>query len=222
MGAVITSVAIGYDTRYAFAIPIYGSGYLDYEPSPVLPKVFKEDSVKKLWSAAENFDKVGFPILWKCWTDDFAFSIGANSLSYLATKKSGSYLSISFDMNHSHFAGWSSKESYRFAECIVDNKLPFIKVSNEPVGFSRISFDIEIPEDFEDITAEIFYLTKPMEYDENNNTIHKWQGIKADINNNIVTGKIPDGVYCYFVELKDMVNGEVYTTNTSLIEQELI
>ena len=200
-GAVITSIAIGYDTRYAFAVPIYGSGYLDYEPSPALPKIFKEEGVKKLWSAADNFDKVDFPVLWKCWTYDVAFSIGANSLSYLATKKSGSYLSISLDMYHSHFHGWSSEESYRFARCITDNKLPFIKVLNEPAGFSEIFFDIEIPEDFEDATAEIFYLTEPMEYDEKNNMIHKWQAINADINNNIVTGKIPDGAYCYSVEL---------------------
>lgn len=218
-GAVITSIAIGYDTRYAFAIPIYGSGYLDYEPSPELPKIFKETAVKKLWSAADNFGKVSFPVLWKCWAYDKSFSIGANSLSYAATKKSGSYLSISFDMNHSHFHGWSSKEGYRFAECIIKNELPLIRVIDEPNGFSDISFNIEIPRYFENVKAEIFYLTKPMEYDENNNMIHRWQGVKAQIINNTVTGKIPDCACCYFVELKGIVNGEIYVSNTMLVEK---
>ena len=217
-GAVITSLAIGYDTRYAFAVPIYGSGYLDYEPSPTLPKVFKKETVKRLWSAADNFDKVSCPVLWKCWIYDAAFSIGANSLSYLATKKNDSYLSMSPDMYHSHFHGWTSKESYRFAECIINNKLPLIKVIDEPKGFSDISFAIKIPEDFHNVSAEVFYLTKPMEYDENNNMIHKWQGVKAEINDNRVTAKIPDKAYCYFVELKGFADGETYTTDTSLIE----
>lgn len=60
-GAVITSIAIGYDNRYAFAIPIYGSGCLDFQPSPRLPKVFGNPAVKKQWSAADRFHQFRFP-----------------------------------------------------------------------------------------------------------------------------------------------------------------
>lgn len=86
-GAVITSIAIGYDTRYAFANPIYGSAFLDYQPAPALPGIFRHPTVKQLWSAADRLDKVTFPVLWKCWCYDNCFSIGANSLSYQVTKK---------------------------------------------------------------------------------------------------------------------------------------
>lgn len=218
-GAVITSIAVGYDSRYAFAIPIYGSGYLDYEPSPALPKVFKKDCVKKLWNAADNFKNVDFPILWKCWSADACFSIGANSLSYLATKNKGAFLSISPDMGHSHYRGWISKESYRFAEGIINGTLPLIKVINEPEVFSEISFEIEIPHDFEDVTAELFYLEEPMEYDESNVMIKEWHSVKACVDGNTVKSKIPESAYCYFVELKGSVNGEVYVTNSSLVEK---
>ena len=216
-GAVITSIAIGYDTRYAFAIPVYGSGHLDYLPAPKLPTVFGEEKVKKLWSASDRFDRVTFPILWHCWAYDTAFSIGANSQSYIDTKDSDSYLSISFDMGHSHKQAWDSKVCYRFAKKIIENKLPLIRVVNEPQGFGDISFKIQIPEDFCDVTAEIFYLNEPMKYDENNNPRHKWQGIKAEINDDYVIGNIPDGTCCYFVELRGKVDDIEYISDTKVV-----
>ena len=218
-GAVITSIAIGYDTRYAFANPIYGSGYLDYQPAPVLPSVFREPLVKKLWSAADRLDKVDYPVLWRCWCYDTCFSIGANSQSYLATKNSNSFLSISFDMGHSHCRGWGSEEGYRFAKRIVEGNLPLIRVVTEPEGFGEITFEIAIPYDFTDVSAEIYYLTEPMEYDENNKMTKEWKGVKAEICGNYVKGNVPKGTHCYFIEMKGCVGGVEYVTDCSLISR---
>lgn len=218
-GSVITSIAIGYDNRYAFAIPIYGSGYLDFEPSPKLPSVFRNPAVKKLWSAADRFDKVSFPVLWKCWLHDAAFSVGATNLSYLATKNSGSLLSMSIKMCHSHIDAWNSLESYRFAEGIVKGKLPLIKLKSEPVGFGEIAFDIEIPEDFEGVAAELFYLTEPLHYDENSNINKTWQSIKPLLQDNRVICTVPKDACCYFVELKGNVNGIEYLTDSTIVQK---
>lgn len=217
-GGIITSIAIGYDNRYAFAIPIYGSGYLDYEPSPKLPKIFSEPAVRICWSAAERFEGVAFPVLWRCWTADVCFSIGANSKSYLATKATNSYLSISFDMNHSHYHGWTCLESYRFAKCILEKSLPFVQVVEEPEGFGAIDFQIAIPEDFTDISATIFYLTEPMEYDDDNRMTREWKSVEADIGSEYVRGIVPKNAWCYFVEMKGYADGICYVTNSSLKE----
>ncbi len=219
-GGVVVSLSIGYDDRYAFAIPIYGSGHLDLEPSPNLPKIFKEPTVKKLWSAAERFDRVRFPVLWKCFAGDVCFSLVANSRSYLDTKETGSFLSVSFDWSHSHWHGWHSDEPYRFAQSTVCGRLPFVKIVNEPDGFEKIDLSIDIPKDFSDISASILYLTEPMEYDENNKMTSEWKRFAAKISENRVTAEIPSGVCCCFVELKGFADGVFYLTSSSLIEMK--
>ncbi len=215
-GSVITAIALGYDTRYAFAIPIYGGGFLDFELSPKLPTVFQTPKIKERWSAADRFDKVTCPVLWKSWLYDTAFSTGANSLSYVATRDNGAFLSMSREMGHSHGEGWSSLETYRFAQGVVDGKLPLIKVITSPEGFEDICFSIEIPEDFTDVGAEILYSTVPMEYDEESRPKITWQGEKADIKGNTVTGTVPEGACCYFVELRGTVGGVRYVSDTEV------
>ena len=219
-GAVITSIAIGYDNRYAFANPIYGSAFLDYQPAPVLPGIFRNPMVKQLWSAADRLAKVTFPVLWKCWCYDICFSIGANSLSYQATKEANAFLSMSFDMGHSHYCGWNnSEETYRFARSVVNGTLPLINIEKEPSGFDNIYFPITVPEDYTEISAALHYLTAPMEYDENNNMIHTWEEIPLTLEGTLVTGLIPKDAYCYFVSLKGYVDGISYTSNSILVER---
>lgn len=220
-GAVILSIAIGYDNRYAFACPFYGSAHLDYQPAPATPRVFCETQVKKLWSAADRLHRVDFPVLWKCWTYDTDFSIGANSLSYLATKKSHSCLSISFDMGHSHYCGWVCEDIYGFAKRVLEGKVPLILVDTEPEGFVSIDFEVTIPEDFKDVSAEIYYLTEPIEYDEKNNMIKEWKGVPAKIYGNCVIGDIPRDAYCYFVQIKGYADGVEYVTDSALVSRKV-
>lgn len=223
-GAVITSIAIGYDTRYAFANPIYGSAYLDYQPAPTLPGIFRQEQVKKYWSAADRLNHVNFPVLWKCWCYDNCFSIGANSQSYQVTKAQQAVLSISPDMGHSHQCGWNrSEETYRFAKSILSGTLPLIQVITEPTGFVELSFPISIPNDFTNASAVLYYLKEPMKYDETNKQTSIWQTslltIKMDNDQVLVQGTIPDDTYCYFVELKGYVDDMEYTSNSILVER---
>ena len=84
-GGVITSLVIGHDPNFAFAIPIYGSGYLG--PDHTLGSIsghFQPVSVRNRWLAEDRFDQVKIPVLWLCWNDDNNFSIQANTQSYPA------------------------------------------------------------------------------------------------------------------------------------------
>ena len=149
-----------------FAIPIYGSAYVDYLPAPDCAGIinFRNPAVKKLWSASERLHNVNFPVLWRCWTYDECFSIGMNSLSYRATREKNAYLSISLNMGHSHKRGLGSQECYRFAEKVLAKELPFITPISEPKNFGDISFAITVSEDFTNVEAAIYYLTEPMQY----------------------------------------------------------
>lgn len=220
-GGVITSIAIGYDNRYAFAIPIYGSAYVDHLPAPDCAGImnFRNPAVKKLWSASERLHNVNFPVLWRCWTYDECFSIGMNSLSYRATREKNAYLSISLNMGHSHKRGWGSQECYRFAEKVLAKELPFITPISEPKNFGDISFTITVPEDFTNVEAAIYYLTEPMQYNEEKHLVKEWESVKAEVSDGCVIGTVPENAYCYYVEMKGCVAGESYITNCSLVER---
>ena len=216
-GGVITSLAIGYDNRYAFAVPIYGTGHLDALTTPKLPSIFRDPKVKSLWSAADRFDKVCYPVLWKNWVYDTAFSVVGANMSYKDTQKSGSMLSMSIEMGHSHIDAWKNEDGYRFAQGIVGGFLPLIKPCEQPKGRGDISFGIEIPSDFSEITASVYYLTAPIEYGEDNRLTQSWTALEARIENSTVYAFVPDDAVCYFVELKGTVNGKEYISDTEII-----
>jgi len=216
-GGVTTSIAIGYDNRYAFAIPIYGSGHLDYLPAPELAQVFGIEAVKKNWSAADRFAQVPYPVYWLCFDEDTAFSFGANSLSYLDTKEKGACFSIKRGMGHSHIDGWNAEEGYRFADEVLKGNLPFARPIDEPEGFGEIAFKVEAPSDYENLSAEAFYITETISYDEKNKLENTFCSVPLTIENGIVKGKIPDEACGYFMEFQGMVGDKTYISTSSWV-----
>lgn len=209
-GGVITSLAIGYDNRYAFAIPVYGSAHLDCLPAPELPGIFRDPLIKKQWSAADRLLKINFPVLWLGQVGDTNFSMRANALSYQDTKKTGSFLSMKTEWAHSHIHAWTAPECYRFAQRVLDKKLPLIKAVTELEKKGMLSFMVQIPEDFENVTAEIWYTTSELVYNEQNQLVNSWNIAEATIMDNRFLGFVPENAKCYFVELKGYVDGENY------------
>lgn len=217
-GGVVTSIAIGYDNRYAFAIPFYGSGYIDRTPSPRgLPYLFHDPLVKKHWSAADRLHKVQFPVLWQCWRKDKCFSPLGNSLSYQATKNANSFLDISEQIGHSHKCGWQAAEGYRFAQQILDGKLPLLRASDDPANFAPFSFTLQIPEDFTDVKVKLIYTETPIVYDDNDTLLNEWKTHPVTLRGNQVTGQAPRSAHCYYLEMSGKADGVLYSSTTPLV-----
>jgi len=157
-GGVLTSVAIGYDTRFSFAIPIYGSGYLSFGLSD-LNNVFKVPRAER-WYAENRFSKVKIPVMWLCWNDDCCFSINSNSQSYLDTKDNNpnTCLSMLDQMQHSHYEGYTPEESYWFADRIIGGN-PVPKVNAE---YTENEVHYTCSEKI--IAARLFYINAKMSY----------------------------------------------------------
>ena len=121
-GGVITSITIGYDLRFAFAVPIYSSGYLGCGHTE-LDHAFKCPGAQR-WLAEKRFADVRIPVMWLCWNDDIAFSINSNSMSYLDTRDNnpGTCLSMRHEMDHSHVHGYTPEESYWFADAVLQGR----------------------------------------------------------------------------------------------------
>lgn len=209
-GGVITSLAIGYDNRYAFAIPVYGSAHLDCLPAPELPGLFRDPLIKKHWNASDRLSQVDFPVLWLGQVGDTNFSLRANALSYQDTKRTGSFLTMKTEWAHSHIHAWTAPECYRFAKKVLEKKLPLIKTESAPEKKGMVSFGVQIPEDFENVTARIWYTTSELVYNEQNQLTNSWSLAEAAIADDHCFGVIPENATCYFVEFKGDADGENY------------
>ncbi len=209
-GGVITSIVIGYDPRFAFAVPIYGSGYLGCGHSD-LDHHFKRPGVQK-WFAEKQFPAVKIPVMWLCWNDDCCFSINSNSMSYLDTRENNrsTCLSMLHDMHHSHWHGYTPQESYWFADAILNGEpIPELKASyaEDQVMYSC---DAAIR------SARLFYITDKMHYvkrekygSENCYMENDWQILMLDPAKD--TADLPKNAAGKYVEFT-LENGIVLTT----------
>ncbi len=218
-GGVITSLAIGYDTRFAFAIPIYGSGYLEEALSYMGPP-FNTAECRAVWSAQERFDRVKFPVFWMGWNNDTAFSINSNSKSYLDTRGNAkTALAMLHQMGHSHSAAWNQAISYRYADWAVKNGAGLIQLESEPAG-EKISIKFTCPSDARAVQAKIYYVTEKITYNKKQGQAttsmdQTWQTAACSVTGNTISGTVPDGAHSYYIELTlDTPQGSFCTTSS--------
>lgn len=212
-GGVITSLYIGYDSRPAFAIPVYGTAYLD-EALSWIKDNFAGADTRALWSAADRLDRVRCPILWLVWNDDNCFSLNSASKSYLATKDiPGTRLAAVNGMLHGHSAAWVRPESYAFADSVVGtgDALPlFVTLPTS----SGVSCTVENGR-----RARLYYLTEDMTY-----SVHEKYGYESTFmdqtwktanltlsGDGCVTGQIPADAVVYYIEIS--VPGGIFVTS---------
>lgn len=209
-GGVITSIVIGHDPRFAFAVPIYGSGYLGCGHSD-LDYLFKRPGVQK-WFAEKRFDRVDMPVLWLCWNDDCCFSVNSNSMSYLATRENNhsTRLSMLHDMHHSHWHGYTPQESYWFADTVLQGR-PVPALKAEYTG-GQVHYACDAPIR----SARLFYITGKMRYITrekygmtNSYMEADWQIMTLDPARN--TAALPENAVGKYVEFT-LENGIVLTT----------
>lgn len=226
-GGVITSITIGYDQRFAFAVPIYGSGYLD-EAKSWMKDNFSSNATKSLWLAQDNFSKVDIPVLWLCWNDDNCFSVNSNSKSYLDTVKNNEDTRISMIsmMYHSHTSAWARNEPFLFADSVVKGGAKLTELKSQPVG-REISIALGAADEVTDITARLYYITEPMTYANYNKfgigtstyMVQNWQTQELSVSNgNTVYGEVPQNARAYYVEVTTTLNGVQYVTCSSYVE----
>ena len=219
-GAVITTLALGYDSRYAFAIPIYGSAYLEEAPETLgFCDKFKQDKVKRIWCATRHISKIDIPVYWMCSLKDRCFCCTSNSRSYLTTKAHGASFSICDDLIHGHYHAWDREEGYRFANAVLQNKFPFISAKTEPQDSCEVQFQIQIPNDFENVEVSLVYLTGALVYDEKDNLLSEHYKVPLELNDNIVSAKIPNEAYGFYFEFSGYVDGKRMVSSTSFVER---
>ncbi len=226
-GGVIISLAIGYDTDYAFAISIYGSAYLD-EGHGWMGPIFSEPNAKKLWSASDRLHKVKCPVYWLCWANDPPFSLNSNSKSYSATMSTGSVLNAKVDWGHCHSWGWNLPDSYLFADTVIGRRKPLTTIAREPVfqknvdGTYKVTLQVLPDSDTACLTATAHYITANLSYSskeqgEQATIDQKWQAVECSFSDNKnITAVLPEEAVEFFISITTKTNEEVYQISSRL------
>ena len=210
-GGVITSITIGYDHRFAFAVPIYGSGYLSCGLAG-LNRVWRRSGAQR-WFAERRFSDLKMPVLWLCWNDDCCFSVQSNSMSYLETKDNNpaTRLSMLHQMGHSHEKGYRPEESFWFGKEIIEGRsIPKVDARKEG---SSLRYECDAPLK----AVRLFYITEQMtyilrdKYHYKNSTFmeQEWQILDLDPAKN--SASLPEETKGYYLEFT-LENDLVLTT----------
>ena len=130
-GGVITSNAIGVDSRFAFAIPTYGCGHMWDGVGKWQEVIFNAggtDYYKNVWDSMLYLENATMPIMWLTWLNDSTFNLDSQANSY--NKAPGTRMvSMIQGMKHSHAWAWSRADSYDFADSIVGNNAGSVGLS---------------------------------------------------------------------------------------------
>lgn len=214
-GGVITSTVIGFDQRFAFAIPIYGCGYLDtmknkYGKSLAQPT---HDYYRDIWEPALRIAKFKKPTFWLTGLKENNFSLDAQANTYKLLPGEH-YHSIQPKLKHSHKFGWAPKEPYEFANSIINNEtIPYFydqSVSENVVSIKVKNINKKSIEKKEFATL---YYTK----DRGHTLERSWQELEVSlyIHENEVTLKsqLPSKVTAWIFNINN--NGLIYSSEFS-------
>ena len=220
-GGVITSILLGYDTRFAFGIPIYGSGYLA-EGVSYISEFFRNSQVENLWLAEKNFNKFKMPVLWLAWNDDSCFTVNSNSKSFEDTVKNNGKTRISLinNMKHSHQCAWARKESFYFANSVI-GKVPDMPQIINNSSLPQINIEIKFDEKIK-IKSAMLYYQKSHKYKnfdkygegERSYFAENWNRVPLAIECKKVTEVFTEKIAGYYIEVIYIYGEKEYVVTT--------
>ena len=202
-GSYLTAITLGVDDRFAFAMPVYGAGFLDEDYTSSLYSMFAGMDDNMLSEYQKKFDPsaylkdVNIPTFWVQGVNDAAFSpIQKQKAADLITKTDVFYAYYA-NMSHGQEHGSSRPELFAFADSIVKEENAIIHVVEESYDDSSLSLKsingVNIQE------AYLFW-TDSTEYEIR---LAQWYRENVTITNNIINVNIPAEAQFFFVEIKD-------------------
>ncbi|MEX1223584.1 MAG: acetylxylan esterase, partial [Pirellulales bacterium] len=134
-GGTIAAAVAGVDARFAFVIPVYGCGFIHESDNPGLSQWFPPTHMTAVqfrdyqtkWDPSVHLPYAKMPMHWMNGTNDGTFSmeIFQRSASLPAGPTSKS---IRIRWLHGHAPGWRQKEIYAFADSVIGDGVPLLKL----------------------------------------------------------------------------------------------
>lgn len=211
-GGVTTTITIGVDNRFKFAVPVYGGGYLDLDETYFAAYIKTPDSTLK-WDPANFAARSTMPVLFINGDSDHSFSINTTSLTESVTPNAR--LSIRHKFSHAHSSGRAPQEIYAFADGVLKGYDPFITINSAAFENQQMSVSYSAPAGITVESAELYYITDiALPYGGEID----WKKVSTHTNNgSTVVFDIPeDATFCY-ATLTDN-SGNLISTNFTQVK----
>jgi dienelactone hydrolase len=201
-GGYLTSIISGVDSRFRFAAPVYGCGYLGDNSAwlPAFEKMGQEKAELWLrqWDPSHYLPKGKMPMLWVNGTNDFAYPMDSWKKSYLLPP-SPRALCLRVRMPHGHGpAGENPEEIHRFANQVLKGEPPLPVIAKQGVEdeVAWAEYSSEVPV----VKAELNFTRDAGRWQD-----RKWEQIPArlDAEQKRIDAPIPADASVFYLNLFD-------------------
>jgi len=201
-GGYLTCIVAGVDSRFQFAAPVYGCGFLGDNSvwSEEIKKLGSEKSKKwlKNWDPSVYLPRVDFPMLWINGTNDFAFPMDSMQKSY-RLPRGPRFVSVRVGMPHGHGGpGENPEEILALAESLYAQQKPLARVVKTTREGRKVSAYVESALPIQ--KAELHFTTDTGKWQD-----RKWQTIPAewDAKTGKTSALLPELASVYYFNLQD-------------------
>ena len=207
-GGYSGSIAACYDDRFAFAAPVYGSGFQNVSQT-VWGKVFRENGVADLWDAGRLLGEATMPICFFNSDRDPFFDASATTASAAAAPNGSLTLLPAF--THGQIEGSSLPEVFRFAEKQVGRGEKNIQINEicAVEGGAEIAFTL--PDDVLTARVSLYYKTEDLIY-EDKELREPWRCKTREAMNGRAKLTIPDEAKLFYFCVAGETRGEAVQT----------
>ena len=192
-GSVITSIVTGYDDRFAFSIPIYGTVGLQGTPYG-LATYYDKNPDALIWDDVEGLKKSETPMYFICGNTDAHFS--ADAVGKTAAMCKNAEFVIVKDFLHSQFHATMQLEPYAFADEIVQKTNKLVRLNEQPTDKSG-SVTVTIPEGSGIEKAYVIYTEGDM------TQVETWRKDKCEVEGNVISYLVPSEAKNYYIQVED-------------------
>ncbi len=201
-GGYLTCIVSAVDTRFRFAAPVYGCGFLGENSTwlGTFEKMGAEKSAKWLgwWDPSHYLKRTTMPVLWVNGSNDFAYPMDSWQKSYRATQGPDT-LCLRVRMPHGHgSAGENPAEIHAFAESLFNGGTPLAKPLKQGRDGKNAwaTFESKSP-----ITKAELNFTR----DNGKWQQRKWEAVPAalDTKTGRASAALPEGATVYYLNLFD-------------------
>ena len=208
-GGYLTCIVAGVDSRFRFAVPVCGCGFLAYNSAwrSTLLEGNYEKSAKwlNLWDPSRYLPMAKIPFLWVDGTNDHYYPLDSLQKSYRLTRQRT--LCTRVYMGHGH--QWGPEEIRVFADSILKASPPLPRILGQ--GTDWVDFDPTTPI----VSAELNFTLQTGNWEE-----RKWGTLPATVSRGThkVTAVIPMRTTAYYFNLIN-IHGMIVSSELIMSEE---
>ncbi|HOD51479.1 MAG TPA: acetylxylan esterase [Candidatus Hydrogenedentes bacterium] len=196
-GGFLTHIAAAVDTRFQFAIPVYGCGFInEISWKPVFDAMPPEKAGEwiRLWDPSQYVAAITIPTLWVNAASDPHYYLGVYGRTYLRAGGTKT-LSVQPGLGHSHQDGWAPKEIYAYADSKFKGGEPLIRIVAEAEEGDTA---MAIFENGTPVKADLVWTRDISDW-----SACAWELVPATVQDNRVAVELPGDCAAYFINLTD-------------------